>query len=425
MRIAIILTLFIVGWVTAGFTLFDVGRYSFPLIYFAALPFCLRWTSRNTGFLVLPIASSVFAISVALIDDVSFTHVLSQAMLQALAIVFAGGVASIDWRKHSKALTSIVVGVGVPIVAYAGYQMVARMAHLPGAFLPITNKQIYVEGGLQRDWDKDITRASSLFSEPSELGLYCLWLVALGLAQKSGRLRDAALVLGIAGILFSQSLSAVLGAFALILVFIISHPISRDTMRQMTLGLLAIVGAIALMKPLVPDAFDRLSQRVNEAIHLDSRADSGRVDHLPAIISVVSEAPIWGHGISSLAAATSTGSDATTINYAMLLMERGFLGATLFLIPWFGFTIRAWLLPVDYPGRSASLLLMVATLYSFCTFSLTYFLPFWFALGVAGSVVNSYRAEYDDESEEAAEERDLEVEGLGSGPAAPTSGAYI
>ena len=427
MTIAIILAAFVVGWATEGFTLFDVGRYSFPLIYFAAIPFCLRWTNRNTGFLVLPIASSIFAVSVALIDGISFSHVLSQTVLQALAIVFAGGVASIDWRKHLKALTTVVVGVGVPIVVYAAYQMVARMAHLPGAFLPITNKQYYIEGGLQRDWDKDsITRASSVFSEPSELGLFCLWLVALGLAQKSGKLRNVALILGIAGILFSQSLSAVLGALILIAAFIIIHPFSRDTMRQVILGCVAVVAAVALMKPLVPDAFDRLSQRVDDAIHLDSRADSGRVDHLPAIVNTISEAPLWGHGISSLAAATSTGSDATTINYAMLLMERGILGATLFLIPWFGFTMRAWLLPDDYPGRSAALLLMVATLYSFCSFSLTYFLPFWFALGITGSVVNSYRSEYDDAlAEEAVLDSGLEPDdGLSPGPP-PASGAYV
>jgi hypothetical protein len=77
----------------------------------------------------------------------------------------------------------------------------------------------------------------------------------------------------------------------------------------------------------------------------------------------------------------------------MLMMERGSLGATLFLIPWFSFTARAWTMPIDYPGRSVALLLMVATLYSYCSFSLTYFLPFWLAFGIAASLVNSYRAE--------------------------------
>jgi hypothetical protein len=394
LNVAIILTVFLLGWATQGLTLFDVGRYSFPLILFASIPFCIRWKNDHAGFLVLPIASAIFAVLVALIEDVQISHILSQGVLQALAIAFAGGVATIDWRKHLKTLTSTAVGVGVPIIAYGGYQMVARAAHLPFAFLPITNKQYYIDGGLQRGWEKDeITRASSVFSEPSELGFFCLWLIALGLAQKSGKLRNIALVLGIVGILFSQSLSAVLGAFLLLIVFLISNPLNKQMIRQMAIGLLAVVAAIALMKPLVPDAFDHLSERVVQAVHFDDRADSGRVDHLPAIMKIISDSPIWGHGISSIAAATSGGNDSTTINYAMLMMERGSLGATLFLIPWFSFTARAWTMPIDCPGRSVALLLMVATLYSYCSFSLTYFLPFWLAFGIAASLVNSYRAE--------------------------------
>jgi hypothetical protein len=395
LNVAIILIVFLLGWATQGLTLFDVGRYSFPLILFASIPFCLRWKNNQAGFLVLPIASSIFAFLVAIIEDVQFSHIFSQTVLQALAILFAGGAASMDWRKHLKTLTSVTVGVGVPIVAYAGYQMIARAAHLPFAFLPITNKQYYIDGGLQRDWDKDgITRASSVFSEPSELGFFCLWLLALGLAQKSGKLRNIALAFGIAGILFSQSLSAVLGAFVLLLVFLFSNPFNKQILKQLGFGILAAAAAVALMKPLVPDAFDHLSERVVQAVHLDDRADSGRVDHLPAIWRVITDSPIYGHGLSSLAVASSSGgNDTTTINYAMLLMERGVLGATLFFIPWFSFAARAWLMPIDTPGRSVALLLMVATLYSYCSFSLTYFLPFWLALGIAASVVNSYRAE--------------------------------
>jgi O-Antigen ligase len=424
MTIPIIFAVFVLGWVTEQFSLFDVGRYSFPLILFAALPFCIRWRSNYTGFLVLPIASSIFAILVAVINDVNFSHILSQATLQTLAIVFAGGVASIDWRKHLNALTGVMVGIGLPVVAYAGYQMVARLADLPGAFLPITNKQYYAEGSLQLGWDKDeVTRASSVFSEPSELGFFCLWLLAIGLSQKSGKLRNAALVLGVTGILFSQSLSAVLGTFVLIIVFLISQPISKETVRQLTIGALTVIAAVALMSTVAPDSFDRLSERVVQAVNLDSSADSGRIDHLPAIINVVSESPVWGHGISSYAGSTSTGSDATTINYAMLLMERGVLGAALFLIPWFAFAARAWFMPISYPGRSVALLLIVATLHAYCSFSLEYFLPFWFALGITASIVNSYRTECNGPPVLEASSADP-IDVLDAGEASPSTGAY-
>lgn len=394
MSVPVILTIFVLGWASQGFTLFDIGRYSFPLILFASIPFCLKWKSEHAGFLTLPILSSVFTLLVAVLLEVQFSHIFSQAVLQVLAIIFAGGAASIDWRKHLKALTTIVAAVGVPIVVYGGYQMVARYAHLPLAFLPITNKQYYIDGGLQRDWDKDgVTRASSVFSEPSELGFFCLWLLALGLAHKSGRLRMVCLGLGIAGILFSQSLSAVLGGVVLFAVYLLSHPFNKQMVRQIGIGLFAAAAAIALMKPLVPEAYDRLSERVTLAAKFDERADSGRVDHLPAIEKTIEDSLLWGHGISSLAAATSSGSDATTINYAMVLMERGAIGAVLFFIPWFTYTVRAWRMPVDYPGRSIALLIMVATLYSYCSFSLTYFLPFWLAFAIAASIVNSYRLE--------------------------------
>jgi hypothetical protein len=382
------LTLFIAGWATQGLTLFDVGHYSFPLILFAAIPFCLRITPRTAGFLVLPIASSIFAVLVALLEGADRTHIASQSILQGLAIVFAGGVASVNWRLHLDSLARSMVGLGIPIVVYAGYQMVARAAHLPFAFLPVTNQQYYIDGGLQRDWDKaEVTRASSVFSEPSELGFYCLWLIVLGFSCKNRQLRIIALVLGCTGILFSQSLSAVLGVLVLMVTYLLSHRVNGQTIRQ-----LAVMGVVAvcvsgLMKPLAPEAFDRLANRVTQAVTLDERADSGRVDHLPACWRIFSESPVWGHGISSLAAATSSGSDVTTINYAMLLMERGLIGTALFLIPWFTVTVKAWLLPAESYGRSIALLLMVMTLYSFWNFSLTYFLPFWFSFGIAASLV--------------------------------------
>ena len=38
-------------------------------------------------------------------------------------------------------------------------------------------------------------------------------------------------------------------------------------------------------------------------------------------------------------------------------------------------------------GRTLVFLLMVMTLFSFCSFSITYFLPFWLAYGMSASLV--------------------------------------
>ena len=212
----LLLLLFVLGWSTESLTLFDIGRYSFPLILFAGLPFCLLITYRSLSFLVLPITSSIFAIAVGFLRGVEINHILSQAVLQTLAITFAAGIAAINWHQHRNSLERAIVAMGIPIVGYGCYQMLARVAHLPAAFLPVTNQQYYLEGGLQRDWDKaEVTRASSVFSEPSELGYYCLWLLVVGLSTEHKKIRIVSISLAAIGILVSQSLSAVLGAVAI------------------------------------------------------------------------------------------------------------------------------------------------------------------------------------------------------------------
>ena len=382
-----LLLLFILGWSTQTLSLFDVGRYSFPLILFAGLPFCVRLTYRSTLWLGLSIGSAVFALLVALIEGIQLSHIISQSVLQTLAILFAAGVASVDWRRHIKDLEKALLITGIPIVLYACYQMLARLAHLPGAFLPVTNKQYYIEGGLQRDWDKaEVTRASSVFSEPSELGFFCLWLLVIGLASRNGKVKTALLVSSWVGILVSQSLSAFLGALVVGLAYCLLQGVSTRMIRQAFVGTLLCGAVILAVRPLAPEAFDSFFQRVHEAATFDDRADSGRVDHLPACFAIFQQSPVWGYGISSLAAAGSDGADVTTVNYVMVLMERGVIGTALFFAPWFLMMIRAWMLPAGSQPRMLSSLLMLMTLYSFCNFSLTYFLPFWFAFGIAASL---------------------------------------
>ena len=384
----LLLLLFVLGWSTQSLSLFDIGRYSFPLILFVGLPFTLLITYRSLSFLVLPITSSILAIAVGFLQGVEVSHILSQAALQTQAIAFAAGIAAINWHQHRKSLERVIVMPGIPIVGYGCYQMLARMTHLPGAFLPVTNQQYYVEGGLQRDWDKaEVTRASSVFSEPSELGYYCLWLLVIGLSTDSKKIRILSISLAAVGILVSQSLSAVLGAVAICLAYFIVQGISRRILRHIFLLAVVCAGVAMGFKSLAPAAFDRFSERIAEAASFDGRADSGRIDHLPACIELIKASPVWGYGLSGMAAAGRDGADVTTVNYIMVWLERGTLGALLFFLPWFTLAVRAWLLPYNAAGRTLSFLLLTMTLYSFTSFSVTYFLPFWLALGVSASVV--------------------------------------
>jgi hypothetical protein len=384
----VLLFIFVLGWGTQTLSLFDVGRYSFPLILFAGLPFFILMTYRSLSFLVLPIASSIFAIAVGLLQGLEISHIVSQAALQLMAIAFAAGIAAINWHKYRICLEQVIVFSGIPIVLYGCYQMPARVLHLPLAFLPVTNKQYYIDGGLQRDWDKaEATRASSVFSEPSELGFYCLWLLVIGLSSKSKTLKWISISLAAVGILVSQSLSAVLGAVVVLVAYCFVQGISRQLLRQLLVLAVVGCGAVLALKPLAPEAFERFSERITEAASFDERADSGRVDHLPACIELIKASPVWGYGISSMSAAGSDGADVTTINYVMVWMERGTVGALLFFAPWFLIALRAWWLPRNTEGRTLSFLLLAMTLYSYGSFSITYFLPFWLALGVSASLV--------------------------------------
>lgn len=384
-----LLLLFILGWCTQQFTLFDVGRYSFPLILFVGIPFCLRMTYRSLSALALPIASTIFAILVGYVQGISVGRMAAQTVLATMAITFAAGIASINWHKQKENLERALVIIGIPIVVYGCYQMVARIAHLPGAFLPVTNKQYYAAGGMQLGWDKpELTRASSVFSEPSEFGFYCLWLFVIGLSTENRKLRLVSLSLAAAGLLASQSLSAVLVAVVVAVAYCAIQGISGQLVRNVFLLLILFGVLAAALKAVAPGAFNSFSERIVQAVSFDERADSGRVDHLPACFALIKASPVWGYGMSSLAgSADSNGSDVTTVNYVLVTMERGAVGALLFFIPWFAFAVRAWFLPRRASGRTFALLLMVMTLCSFCDFSVTYFLPFWLAYGISASLL--------------------------------------
>jgi hypothetical protein len=382
------MVLFLLGWVTFGFSLVDAGRYSVPLLYLAAVPICMRMTARSVMFLALPILSTFFSAVVAVLDGFNKTSILSQTALQVLAIGVAAGLASIDWRRWMLGFTKVITSIAVPVVVFGGYQMIARAIHLPFAFLPVTNQQTYAVGGLQRGWEKaHITRASSLFVEPSDFGYFCLWLLALGLSTAKGGWRNLTLALAFGGMLFSQSLSAVLGAGILLVVYFLMNPVNFKVIGQIVVLLLALGLVIVMLQPLMPTAFSSFSDRIEQALSLDQRADSGRVDHLPACWQIFKEAPVWGHGLSTIVAADDTGSDVTSVTYALLLMERGAVGAAFFFAPWLLIGIRAYLLPRTDAVRTPALLLIALQLYSFFTSSLAYFPPFWLSLGITASLI--------------------------------------
>jgi hypothetical protein len=384
--------LFVLGWATDGFTILDIGKYSILLIYVAALPFCIRTTGRSVVFVSLPLISTVLSAVVAVMQRVSPMSVVSQGALQLLAIFFASGVAAIDWRRYFDPFSKIATVIGIPLVAIAGYQVPARTYHWKFAFLSVTNQQSYAEGGFQRGWEKDhFTRASSTFAEPSELGYYSLWLLVIGLCATKGRWRTLALLLAFSGFLFSQSLSGALGAAVVVMVYVATNPINMNVVRQIAITLIASTMAILIIVPLAPEAFDKFSERITQAVTLDNRADSGRVDHLPANWQAFKDAPLWGLGLAGISNAAENGTDVTTFTYFLMLIERGLVGTVFFLAPWIWLCYRSIKLPKADALRNVCVLFSVLNLFSFGYTSAAYSLQFWLALGIcASSVLGTY-----------------------------------
>jgi hypothetical protein len=379
--------LFMLGWVTVGFTVYDVGKYSILLLYVAAVPF-FKWISpRSFSFVILPSVSTFFSIFVGLLKHVPAMSIVSQAALQLLAILFATGVAALDWRKYLFTLTKIMVVISGPIVLYGCYQVISRPIHGPYSFLPVTNQQAYAIGGLQRGWGAvPFSRASSVFVEPSDYGYFCLWLLVLGLSASKGAWRYCAIGLSFVGILASQSLTGGLGVVVLILIYLAINPISIQTIRQIAIVVVFCTMSVFAIQPLMPQAFAKFTDRIEQALTLDERADSGRIDHIPACWEIFKDAPIWGHGLASFNSADANGIDVTTMTYALLLMERGSVGTFLFLAPWVMLGAKSYMMAATDSFRTPALLFTALNLYTFATSSIVYFLPFWLSLAISASL---------------------------------------
>ena len=173
----------------------------------------------------------------------------------------------------------------------------------------------------------------------------------------------------------------------LFLVYLMTHSPSTRMIRQGAALVLVSALALAVVPPLMPEAFSRFSDRIQQAFTLDQRADSGRVDHLPACWTIIKDAPLWGHGLASIASTEINDIDSTTVAYAMLLMERGVIGTVFLIAPWIYIGIQSWLLPRHDTSRTCILLLTALQLYTFWTSSIVPFLPFWLSLGVTSSLL--------------------------------------
>jgi O-antigen ligase len=370
--------LFLLGWLHNGWTLYDIGDRSITLMFLSAIPFLfyLKFPGKLLLFVCLQLASGILSVMVAI--ALGQERAISNLGQQLLGMVVMIGAAAFDWETLLPAFRKLMLWIAVPICVYGVYQLAARARHLPYAFLPMSNLQQEGVNGFQRTYgDRFHIRASSVFIEPSDFGYFCCWLVCLGMGTNNMALRAIFLILAFVGILVAQSLGATICLVLLLLVYAI---------RMRKIGIIfsaAATAAVAMFLAtfLFPTLTEKFFTRVDKAAQLDSSADSDRISRVPQNTSVILDAPLLGHGLASWRTFSPAG---VANGFFDLLEERGIVGTAMFLVPYFVILFDCWRKRASDRNEleATRLLFAVLNLYTFLTFAMLYFFPFWFAMGM-------------------------------------------
>lgn len=387
---SLIPAMFLAGWATYGFSLFDVGRFSITLLLLASLALALsgfRLSRTALAAFACLLFSCLLAWFIALAKypelEKTFTH-LAQCMV---AIGVMTGAASINWEKELPRLRAALLFTAIVVLAYGFYQIAARRLLLPGAFLPITNLQLATDEGLQRGFSHAslgapmFTRVSSFFPEPSDLGRFMLWVFAFGYACRRGKLKFLLMGTGVAGIILSQSMGGLVG-----LAFLVSLTIllKRD-FRGFVLAIVFFGGAVAGFSHFWPEETEQVKTRaetiaVMPETHL---AQTGRFAYVGDHFALFQESPILGYGLASIKKVTDPSS--VVVNACMFqLLERGIVGSILFFGPFLWcFVYLSRLGSKRDEITNTALLILIVEIFCFSTFAMVYFPPIYLALGLA------------------------------------------
>lgn len=389
-----ILFLFFLGWITYSFSLFDVGPYSFTLLLLASIGLGLFGLRLHRAFLlamVCLVASGFLAVGVA-IADLPTTKTLTHTLQYLICLGVVQGAASVDWERHFGSLRRGLLILALVVFSFGIYQALARGGGLPFAFLPVTNLQLGSDEGLQRGYGRSSSggsflRVSSFFAEPSDMGRFMLWILALGYVCRNRSQKLLLMFIAMGGILISQSMGGLVGA----VVLVGAAAVLRRDVRGLGLG----VAAMAIVFPVLLYVFPQVTETVVSravTIWCDREAyllDTGRFVDLSYQIETVLDAPLLGHGMASVEQVAS--SQIVSVGYILLLIERGLVGTFLFLAPFVWALCRLALSRTSYEDETkhTAILLLVVELYCLFTFSSQYFSPLYFALGFALAAAHS------------------------------------
>ena len=377
---------FFAGWVTFGFTLVNLGRFSITLQLLSAVGLCVFATRVSSWChpAVLFLVGSGLSAWIGAATSVNYSpRAWSHVVQYGIGIGVLAAALSLPWERSLPRLLRFCFWLVVIVFVYAIYQWAARRFGLPLAYLPITNLQLGDDLGFQRGYglssSSGSTRVSSFFPEPSGLGRFLLWMYCLGSVARKRSTRTLMLGMTSLGILLSQSLGSIAG---LALLVASTAFVTLDLKR---LGTLATTGALALWGFVhwFPEATEAIGERW-EQISTGGMAflnTTGRFADDAANLDLVRAAPWFGHGLGALKEVAPD--NVVASNYILLLIERGLFGALLFLLPF----VWAWTTLVLRGSRRNSLdllalMLLTLELYQMVTFSALYFPPLYLSLGL-------------------------------------------
>lgn len=387
-----LLALFFAGWLTYTLALFDVGRISITLSLLASVALAFLGF-RFSQALTLPVASiltsGLLAWCVAMVYDSGNSRAFTHLVQQLIGVGVLIGAQSINWQAVFPRFRKVLLGLSLVALGYGIYQVPARQFGLPYAFLPMTNQQIGADHGMQRGatdgsgGTSSFTRVSSFLAEPSDLGRWMLWIVAVGYACDGGRLRLYLLSVGVAGVLISQSMGGIVGLVLMGLFVSVSKGQARQWVAFLCICGLLVSGLYLL----APQAFETLATRVQliASERENNLLDQARFRDIEANMGIIGEAPLLGHGLASVTEVAPE--NVVSDTWQLVLMERGFIGAILFFGPFVWALSRLLLSKIrrSEAGR-ASLLILLVELYCFSTFAMMYFPVIYLALGMALAV---------------------------------------
>ena len=393
---SLVAMLFLVGWTTYQFALFNVGHISITLLLVVSgvLAILAARSDHLYGFSTLSLVLSTgLAWSVAYIVHGEQEKTVNHLLQCLLTIGVMVGARSIDWKAILPKLQKGLLWIATIILFYGGYQYVARQHKLPLAFLPVTNQQLTItdeDGGLQRGAQLASTsrvlgsRVSSCFAEPSHMAYFMLWVFAVGYGCTKGTMGSLLMTVGVAGVLLSQSMGGFVGLLFLPLVMTV---LKMDLQRTaMLAGLGAVV--VALLFFGYGAVFDTLGNRASKIVTQRDQylVKEKRFAFVEENFEIFLEAPYLGHGLASQ---TKVAAGNTIANaYQAVLIERGLIGAFLYFAPFFWACTRLVRMQSQRDeAADVALMVLLVVVYAFAWRSQLFFTPLYFTLGFAISQV--------------------------------------